>query len=60
MTSFAGKKDMIHPDVEFLDGEELSEIGGGIVPIYSAIENFHQKTIRKLAGNVAAEHSPMS
>jgi ATP-dependent DNA helicase RecG len=52
--AFAGKKEMIHPDVEFLDGGgELPDTGGaGIVPIYSAIENFHQKTIRKLAGNV--------
>ena len=59
--NYAGKKEMIHPDVEFLDdigdiGEgELPGATGGIVPIYSQIENFHQKTIRKLAGNVVRE-----
>ncbi len=59
VTSFAGKKDMIHPDVEFLDEEELSDLGGGIVPIYSGIENFHQKTIRKLAGSVVSDHASL-
>ncbi len=53
--NYAGKKEMIHPDVEFLDDDEALEATAGIVPIYSQIENFHQKTIRKLAGNVVSE-----
>ena len=56
---YAGKKEMIHPDVEFLDDEDPTDTTflKGLVPIYSQIENFHQKTIRKLVGNVVRDYA---
>ncbi len=50
VTAYGAKKEMLHPDVEFL-GEKDETVAvdiGGVVPVYSQIENLHQKTIRKI------------
>lgn len=61
---FGRGKEMIHPDVEIVEGEGSAPpgpLGGlepaGIVPVYSQVEGFHQKTIRKLIRGVAEEFS---
>jgi ATP-dependent DNA helicase RecG len=46
---FGGQKEMIHPDVELMDEDaETENAPVGIVPVYSQVENFHQKTIRNI------------
>ncbi|MBI5561989.1 MAG: ATP-dependent DNA helicase RecG [Deltaproteobacteria bacterium] len=47
--------EMVHPDVEPLgEGDDASVLleSGGIIPVYSQIENLHQKTIRKIIKGV--------
>lgn len=58
---FGSRKEMVHPDIEIADdGDEAGAAGlndfGRIVPVYSQIENFHQKTIRKIVRGVADEY----
>ncbi len=47
---FGGRKEMVHPDIEVIDDADDAGAAdfGGIVPVYSQVENFHQKTIRKI------------
>ncbi|TAN60321.1 DEAD/DEAH box helicase, partial [bacterium] len=56
---FGMQKEIIHPDIEVLDENVVfdAETQGGIVPVYSQVENFHQKTIRKLVRNAVDEFS---
>ncbi len=58
VTRFGHQFEIIHPDVE-LEGEENAESlpSSGIVPVYSQIENFHQKTIRKIVGEIAGRYA---
>ncbi|MBI5885793.1 MAG: ATP-dependent DNA helicase RecG [Deltaproteobacteria bacterium] len=60
VSRFGYQIEMVHPDVESLDDDSdglITQIppsppfsmgGGGVVPVYSQIENFHQKTARKI------------
>ena len=60
VSAFGAQKEMIHPDIEELSHDEepgLSADFGGIVPIYSQVENFHQKTIRKIVRGVVDEYA---
>lgn len=68
ISHFGGQKEIIHPDIEMLDAEEedagdkAANASGatpdngalkeGVVPIYSAIQNLHQKTIRRIVRSV--------
>ncbi|MBI5491463.1 MAG: ATP-dependent DNA helicase RecG [Deltaproteobacteria bacterium] len=55
VSAFGPQKEMIHPDIELLDeGEDLSgpSGSGSIIPIYSQVENLHQKTFRKIISSV--------
>ncbi|MBI5643882.1 MAG: ATP-dependent DNA helicase RecG [Deltaproteobacteria bacterium] len=56
---FGNQKEMIHPDTEAFDEEEANGPGNfkGVVPVYSQIENFHQKTVRKLVRNIVDQYS---
>jgi len=57
VTSFGHQKEMIHPDIEVLDPGQDQLLEQGIVPVYSQIENFHQKTIRKIVSSVVEAYS---
>jgi len=55
---FGAQKEMIHPDVELLD--ESPSAGApaeGIVPVYSQVENFHQKTIRAIVTGAVEKYA---
>ena len=56
VSSFAGRKEMVHPEVEF-PGEEkdLSLHVGRILPIYPAVEGVSPKVIRRIVAQ-AVEH----
>ncbi|MEE8575491.1 MAG: ATP-dependent DNA helicase RecG [Thermodesulfobacteriota bacterium] len=62
---YRGKKEMIHPEVEFATGEEDAAEGVtpamGIVPVYSQVENLYPQTVRrhvKLVVEKFAEFAP--
>ncbi|MBI5455212.1 MAG: hypothetical protein HY956_11325, partial [Deltaproteobacteria bacterium] len=58
VSAFGGQKEIVHPDIELVDEDELaSNAHTGIVPIYSQIERFHQKTIRKIVKDIAERYS---
>ncbi|MBI5809906.1 MAG: ATP-dependent DNA helicase RecG [Deltaproteobacteria bacterium] len=52
--------EMIHPDIEVIGGEEgTSSIHfNGVIPIYSQVENFHQKTIRNIVRGAVDSYAP--
>lgn len=56
---FGGKKEIIHPDVEIISGEDV--VGRDninfrrIVPVYSEIDGLYQKTIRKIMKRIIDE-----
>ncbi|MBI1911557.1 MAG: ATP-dependent DNA helicase RecG [Deltaproteobacteria bacterium] len=54
ISAFGNQKEIIHPDIERIEKADLEnpQDFGGIMPIYSQIENFHQKTIRKIVRNL--------
>lgn len=54
---FGSQKEMIHPDIEVLDGDGCETELEGIVPVYSQVENFHQKTVRKIVSGVVEAYS---
>src|SRR3990172_8362540 len=56
VSAFGGNKEMIHPDIEILSDDDAAHTDEpqGIVPVYSQVENFHQKTIRKIVSGVPA------
>ncbi len=58
VSTFGGQKEMVHPDIELLSDDESSheDEAQGIVPVYSQVENFHQKTIRKIVKSVVEEY----
>jgi len=60
--SVYGKQlEMVHPDIEILGDDEPPEKDfGGIVPVYSQIENFHQKTVRKIIRNIVESFADSS
>ncbi|MFZ3072395.1 MAG: ATP-dependent DNA helicase RecG, partial [Thermodesulfobacteriota bacterium] len=78
VSAFGSQKEMIHPDVEFIEADDDSAIppdlpfgaptpsgvgrGGtanlkGIMPVYSQIDNMHQKTIRKLVMGIVEDYA---
>lgn len=55
---FGGLKEMIHPDIELLDETAAHDVPSeGIVPVYSQVENFHQKTIRAIVTGAVEKYS---
>ncbi|MCR4287729.1 MAG: hypothetical protein NUW09_06925, partial [Deltaproteobacteria bacterium] len=55
VSAFGHQKEIIHPnDIEVLESDDDPGAGrfGSIVPVYSQIENMHQKTIRRLVQGV--------
>ncbi|MBI5560252.1 MAG: ATP-dependent DNA helicase RecG [Deltaproteobacteria bacterium] len=61
VSAFGHKKEVIHPDVEFIepDPDSAGSVNfEGIVPVYSQVENLHQKTFRRLARKIADGYAP--
>lgn len=54
---FANQKEIVHPDVEIADDTDDAAQSKGLVPIYSQVENLHQKTIRKLVRGIVEKYS---
>ena len=55
---FKAGKDMIHPDYEILDEDDVDLLNfKRIVPIYSETEGLHQKTLRRIAMRVLNEYT---
>lgn len=55
VSAWGGNLEIIHPDVEIVDNgkgdggsEGASDEPEGLVPVYSSVENLHQKTLRKI------------
>lgn len=58
VTSYGGQKEIIHPDVEIIEvGKDDPLEMEGIVPVYSQLDNLHQKTIRKIVRGVVDEYA---
>jgi ATP-dependent DNA helicase RecG len=57
VSMFARQKEIIHPDIELMDENDDSMHMKGVVPIYSQIENLHQKTVRKLVRRIVEEYA---
>ncbi|WKZ31636.1 MAG: ATP-dependent DNA helicase RecG [Thermodesulfobacteriota bacterium] len=61
VSAFGGRKEMVHPDIELVEENEVAGAAGPddfgrIVPVYSQVENFHQKTIRKIVRSVVDDY----
>ncbi|MDP2688629.1 MAG: ATP-dependent DNA helicase RecG [Deltaproteobacteria bacterium] len=58
VSAFGAQKEMIHPDIEpYSDGGVDEVDSGGVAPVYSQVEPFHQKTIRKIVRGVVEAYS---
>lgn len=58
VSAFGAQKEMIHPDVEAADKDEAGGSDSeGVLPIYSQLDNLHQKTIRKIMERVVEDYS---
>jgi ATP-dependent DNA helicase RecG len=63
VTAYGAQKEIVHPDVEVLSASDdatdpVAETkGDGLIPVYSQIDNFHQKTIRKIVGNIVKDYA---
>lgn len=61
VSAFGGQKEMIHPDIELMEeGAELETSSEGMVPVYSQVENFHQKTIRSIITGAAEKFAGLA
>jgi ATP-dependent DNA helicase RecG len=58
---YGGQKEMIHPDVELLDeSPEMESAPEGIVPVYSLVDNLHQKTMRAIVTGAVEKYSALA
>lgn len=60
---FGRHMEMIHPDAEPCDTDgpdDERRDSQGIVPVYSQIENFHQKTVRKIVRGVVEAYAGLA
>ncbi len=58
VSAFGAQKEMIHPDIEPYSDDGVDEVdSGGIASVYSQVEPFHQKTIRKIVRGVVDAYS---
>lgn len=65
VSAFGHQKEMIHPDIEpFTPGTDEGPVDGneaehaGLTPVYSQVEPFHQKTLRKIVREVVGKYGP--
>ncbi len=58
VSSYAGQREIIHPDIEPIESgkEDLDDLKT-IVPIYSQIDNLHQKTMRKIVKRIVEDYA---
>lgn len=57
---YGAQFDMIHPDVEPFDDVDSAQPvaeSGGVTPVYSQLDNLHQKTMRKIVRGVVDEYA---
>ena len=57
ITTFGGRKEIIHPEVTFPEEETLSLHLGRILPVYPAIEGLSQKQLRKIVARAVEEYA---
>ncbi len=70
VTAYGAQKEIIHPDVEVVAASGDDDLlktsggnlagglaGGGLIPVYSQIDNFHQKTIRKIIDSIVLDYA---
>ena len=57
VTFFSGRKEIIHPEVEF-PGEELALHIGRIIPVYSSIEGVSPKVLRRIISHAVENYAP--
>ena len=61
-TAYGKQKEIVHPDLEIVGNEERDEKDDdlkGFVPVYSAIDTMHQKTIRKFVATALDSYLPL-
>jgi len=58
INTFGGYKEIIHPDVEILEQEDVLDSINfkTIAPVYSQVGNLHQKTLRKIIRKIVEEY----
>jgi ATP-dependent DNA helicase RecG len=62
VSAWGHQPEMIHPDMELLGDDNdatasaEADASAEVVPVYSQIENLHQKTIRKIVGSAVAAY----
>ncbi len=57
VTLFAGRKEMIHPEVAFPEEEPLSLHLGRILPVYPQVEGISQKQLRKIVARAVEDYA---
>jgi len=63
VSTYGGRLEMVHPDVEVFDEEAVPSGSGrvdAIVPVYSQVGNLHQKTVRRLVGSIVATYARLA
>ena len=69
VSAYGQQKEIIHPDVEFVESGDKDEAGDtevdikpseAIVPVYSKLGNLHQKTIRKIVARAVEEYADLA
>ncbi len=65
VSTFGGQKEIIHPDIEILEGDKAGkteaerEPAEGLVPVYSQVGNMHQKTLRRIVGGAVSDYASL-
>ncbi|NPA48683.1 MAG: ATP-dependent DNA helicase RecG [Thermodesulfobacteria bacterium] len=57
VSSFGGRKEIIHPEVAFPEEETISLHLGRILPIYPGVEGLSQKQLRKIVARAVEEYA---
>ncbi|AEH44499.1 ATP-dependent DNA helicase RecG [Thermodesulfatator indicus DSM 15286] len=57
ISTFAGRKEMIHPEVEFPEDEKVGLHVGRILPVYPTIEGVSPKVLRRIIANAVEEYA---
>ena len=57
VSSFSGRKEIVHPEVDFPEDEKIGLHVGRLLPIYPSVEGVSQKLIRKVVANAVEEYA---
>lgn len=56
---YTGAREVVHPDLEVLDAEDVTQVHfGRVVPIYPLTAGFHQKSMRTLMHHLVETYVP--